>query len=226
MADAGATTLAHCGAAAHARAGRVIDAWRRAFPAVTVCRGSPAGVPETSGWGRRFDRSQKETIMHKAVLTAVAMAALSGSAVAQQGDISGQSPAGQQAQPQSPAFPGSPPALAGYQISPQQLSSSQVRAIQQALEDRGEEYVRVDGEWGPDTEAALKNFQKSENMIRQTGELDLPSIIALGLDPLSFGLAGASETIGQAQGGGAPPPERAEGTPEQTTPQNGGGQAR
>jgi hypothetical protein len=101
-----------------------------------------------------------------------------------------------------------------------------VRAIQQALEDRGEEYVRIDGEWGPDIEEALKNFQKSENMIRQTGQLDLPTIMALGLDPLSFGLAGASETTGQAQGGGVPQQERVEGAPQQTTPQNGGGQAR
>src|SRR5262252_8057831 len=151
--------------------------------------------------------------MHKAVLIAVAMAALSVSAVAQQGDISGQSPAGQQARPQSPAFPGSPPALAGYQISPQQLSSSQVRAIQQALEEWGEEDVRVDGEWGADTEAALKNFQKSENMITQTGEVDLPTIVALGLDPLSFGLAGASETTGQAPDSATSPSQPLPGGP-------------
>ena len=151
--------------------------------------------------------------MHKAVLIAVAMAALSVSAVAQQGDISEQSPPGHQAQPQSPAFPGSPPALAGYQISPQQLSSSQVRAIQQALEEWGEEDVRVDGEWGADTEAALKNFQKSENMITQTGEVDLPTIVALGLDPLSFGLAGASETTGQAPDSATSPSQPLPGGP-------------
>jgi len=150
--------------------------------------------------------------MHKPVLIAVAMAALSVSAVAQQGDISGQSPPGHQAQPQSPAFPGSPPALAGYQISPQQLSSSQVRAIQQALEEWGEEDVRVDGEWGADTEAALKNFQKSENMITQTGGVDLPTIVALGLDPLSFGL-GATETTGQAPDSAPSPSQPLPGGP-------------
>lgn len=145
--------------------------------------------------------------MHKAVLTAVALAALSVSAVAQQGGMSGQ-----QMNPQSQALPDPPQALAGYQISPQQLSSSQVREIQQALEDRGDSSVRVNGEWDPDTEAALKNFQKSENMISQTGQLDFPTLLALGLDPLSFGL-GASETTGQAPRADAP--QQMPGTPDQ-----------
>src|SRR5262249_59145856 len=112
-------------------------------------------------------------------------------------------------------------ALAGYRISPQRLSSSQVRAIQQALEDRGDSSVRVNGEWGPDTEAALKNFQKSENMISQTGELDFSTILALGLDPLSFGLVGAGETTGQARGD-ASQQQRMPGTPEQTVPHSDG----
>jgi len=163
--------------------------------------------------------------MYKAVLTAVAMAALSVSAVAQQGGISGKSQTGHPVQPQSPVFPGSPPAPAGYQISPQQLSSSQVREIQQALEDRAESFVRVDGEWGPDTEAALKNFQKSENMISQTGQLDFPTLLALGLDPLSFGL-GASETTGQAPRGDAPQQQRMPGMPEQPLPPTSGGHVR
>jgi len=85
--------------------------------------------------------------MHKAVLTAAALAALSVSAVAQQSGMSGQT--GQQMHPQSHALPDSSQALTGYQISPQQLSSSQVREIQQALEDRGDSSVRVNGEWAP-----------------------------------------------------------------------------
>ena len=159
--------------------------------------------------------------MHKAVLTAAAVAALSVSAVAQQSGMSGQ-----QINPQSYALPDSQQALTGYQISPQQLGASQVREIQQALETKGDSSVRVDGEWGPDTEAALKNFQKSENMISQTGELDISTIMALGLDPLSFGLAGTSETTGQAPRSSAPQQQRMQGTPEQTMPQNGGKQAR
>jgi peptidoglycan hydrolase-like protein with peptidoglycan-binding domain len=161
--------------------------------------------------------------MHKAVLTAAALAALSVSAVAQQSGMSGQT--GQQMRPQSQALPDSSQALAGYQISPQQLSSSQVREIQQALEDRGDSSVDVNGEWGPDTEAALKNFQKSENMISQTGQLDFPTLLALGLDPLSFGL-GASETTGQAPRGDALQQQRMPGMPEQPLPPSSGGHVR
>src|SRR5262245_3864241 len=153
--------------------------------------------------------------MHKAILTAAALAALSVSAVAQQGGISGQTGQPMQMHPQSDALPDPSQALAGYQISPQQLSSSQVREIQQALEDRGDSSVHVNGEWGPDTEAAVKNFQKSENMISQTGQLDFPTLLALGLDPLSFGLARASETTGQAPREDAPE-QQMPGTPEQT----------
>src|SRR5262249_29668046 len=116
--------------------------------------------------------------MHKTVLAAAALAALSVSAVAQQGSVTGQVETGQEPGPQSRTLPDSSQALAGYRISPQQLSASQVREIQQALEERGDNSVRVDGEWGPDTEAALKNFQKSENMISQSGELDFPTILA------------------------------------------------
>jgi peptidoglycan hydrolase-like protein with peptidoglycan-binding domain len=158
--------------------------------------------------------------MHKAVLTAAVLAALSVSAVAQQGAMSGQ-----QMHPQSQALPDSPQALTGYQISPQRLSASQVREIQQALEDRGDSSVRVNGEWGADTEAALKNFQKSENMISQTGQLDFPTLLALGLDPLSFGLADASETTGQAPSADAPQQQKL-GTPEQTLPQSSSGHVR
>ena len=157
--------------------------------------------------------------MHKAVLTAAALGALSVSAVAQQGGMTEQ-----QMHPQSQALQDSPQALTGYQISPQQLSSSQVREIQQALEDRGDSSVSVNGEWGPDTEAALKSFQKSENMISQTGQLDFPTLLALGLDPLSFGL-GASETTGQAPRGDALQ-QRMPGMPEQTLPPNSGGHVR
>jgi len=165
--------------------------------------------------------------MHKAILAALAVAALSGPAAAQQSSVNGQSP-GQQMQPQSPTSPDSSDSsqvLADYQISPQQLNASQVRQIQQALEARGHSAVRVNGKWGPDTQAALMDFQKSQNMNSQTGELDLPTIMALGLDPSSFGLAGARETTGQApHGDGASQQQQMQGMPQHPMPQNGGRQ--
>jgi peptidoglycan hydrolase-like protein with peptidoglycan-binding domain len=79
------------------------------------------------------------------------------------------------------------PVLAQHQISPRNLSESEVRKIQQALDDRGFKSGRVDGSWGPETEAALKDFQKWA-MLSPTGEVDSISIAVLGLNVADFGL--------------------------------------
>jgi hypothetical protein len=55
----------------------------------------------------------------------------------------------------------------------------------------------VDGKWGPETEAALKDFQKSKNM-PSNGQLDAMTMTALGLTPSDFGTAGNHGTTGQA----------------------------
>ncbi len=165
--------------------------------------------------------------MRKGVLTAVAVAALGASAVAQQQDgASGRPRTEQLIELQSGTLAGSTQALAGHRISPQQLNASQIREIQKALEERGERSVRVNGEWGPETEAALKNFQKSENMSAQAGELDVSTLAALGLDPSGFGLAGIAETTGQAPRDGDSRQHRMQDTPEQTIPHSGGQQMR
>jgi Putative peptidoglycan binding domain len=155
---------------------------------VTTCRASRFTVPETSVYGLRFDRSQQERIMRNAFLTAAALATLSAAAVAEQANING---------PQFTPAPDSSPVLAGEPITPQHLSAHQVREIQQALQTRGLGSNRVDGQWGPDIEAALRDFQKSENMISQNGEIDPLTLLALGLDPLGYSLSGTSETTGQ-----------------------------
>jgi peptidoglycan hydrolase-like protein with peptidoglycan-binding domain len=161
--------------------------------------------------------------MYKAILTAAAVVALSAPAVAEQINQNGQSQTGQAAPPQSRPAPASPQIRAGQAISPQLLNSHQVREIQQALDARRAGAVRVDGEWGPDVEAALRNFQKSENLISQNGELDALTLAALGLNPLSYGLS-ASETTGQALHDGTAQRERAQDAQEQ--PANAGEQDR
>jgi hypothetical protein len=154
--------------------------------------------------------------MHKAILAAVAVVALSAPAVAQQAghpDTNRQSETGQTAQPRP--VPASPQIRADQPIAPQLLNSHQVRGIQQALEARRSGAMRVDGEWGPDVEAALRNFQKSENLISQNGELDAMTLMALGLNPLSYGLSGTAETTGQARRDGAPQQEQVQDAQEQ-----------
>jgi peptidoglycan hydrolase-like protein with peptidoglycan-binding domain len=153
--------------------------------------------------------------MHKAILAAVAAAALFAPAMAQQINMNGQPETGLEPQAQPQPVQGSSQALAGHPVSPQLLSSHQIRDIQQALEARGAHAIRVDGQWGADMEAAVRNFQKSENLISQNGELDPLTLMALGLNPLSFGLSGTSETTGQAARDNAAPRERMQDLQEQ-----------
>ena len=54
--------------------------------------------------------------------------------------------------------------------------------IQQALADKGFFTGSVNGVWGPDSVAALKQFQESQNLAVD-GKLGSLSLIALGLGP-------------------------------------------
>jgi peptidoglycan hydrolase-like protein with peptidoglycan-binding domain len=154
--------------------------------------------------------------MHRAVLAAVVAAGLFAPAAAQQINTNGQPvQTGQEPQTQSRPIPGPPQTAQGRAILPELLSVREIRDIQHALAARGTHSIRVDGQWGPDVEAAIRNFQKSENMISQNGELDALTLIALGLNPLAFGLSGTSETTGQAVRDNPVPPERMHQAPEQ-----------
>lgn len=152
--------------------------------------------------------------MHKSFLAAVAAAALFAPAVAQQINMNGQSQTGEEHRTQPQPIQGASQASAGQAISPQLLGIGQIRDIQQALEARGAHAMRVDGQWGPDVEAAIRNFQKAENLISQNGELDPLTLMALGLNPMSFGLSGSAETTGQAIRDNAAPRERMQDRPD------------
>jgi len=100
--------------------------------------------------------------MNRVILATFATAALCVPVLAQQGATTGQ-------------------------ISPHQFSESQVREIQQALDNEGFKSGKVDGSWGPETEAAFKDFQKWA-MLSPTGEVDSISIAVLGLNATNFRL--------------------------------------
>jgi peptidoglycan hydrolase-like protein with peptidoglycan-binding domain len=87
------------------------------------------------------------------------------------------------------------------QISPRRLNESQVKLLQQALDDKGYKAGRADGKWGPESERALKDFQKAQN-VQSTDEVDANIVTALGMHPEDFGLqAGSGTTTGQAPRG-------------------------
>lgn len=77
------------------------------------------------------------------------------------------------------------------------LSSSQIRQVQQALDQKGFKAGNADGKLGPETKQALQSFQKSQHL-QVTGQPDQQTLAKLGIS--------SSETTGQApanQNGGA-----------------------
>jgi hypothetical protein len=55
-----------------------------------------------------------------------------------------------------------------------------VRSVQRSLNDKGFDAGPADGQWGPSTESALREFQES-NGLAQTGNLDRRTMNALGV---------------------------------------------
>ncbi len=68
----------------------------------------------------------------------------------------------------------------------------QVRAVQQALKDKGHDPGNVDGVMGPKTRSALRDFQKKEG-IKDTGQLDQDTMSKLGVETKT-GSGGAAPT--------------------------------
>jgi len=56
------------------------------------------------------------------------------------------------------------------------------REIQTALKEHGYDPGPIDGQWGPKTSAALKRFERDNNL-RADGRLDSLALIVLGLGP-------------------------------------------
>lgn len=77
-------------------------------------------------------------------------------------------------------------------VAPTDMNQDQIRQLQQALLQHGEQ-LSVDGIWGPETQNALRNFQQAQGM-DPTGEPDSETLAALDLD------AGASDTESAAAG--------------------------
>ena len=60
------------------------------------------------------------------------------------------------------------------------VDSATVRHVQKTLNDRGFRTGGVDGRMGPQTQAAIVNFQRAEKL-PPTGKLDKPTLTALGV---------------------------------------------
>lgn len=81
-----------------------------------------------------------------------------------------------------------PSADAGTESSPERAASGsqsdEIRQAQMALNKRGFNAGRQDGVWGPDTESAVRDFQKSRGL-DVTGRLDERTMKELGIEERS-----------------------------------------
>lgn len=183
--------------------------------------------------------------MRKLLLATVAVAALSFPAMAQNGqsnDLQNQqqmtpsSPSatsnGQQSGTTGSAVNGeqseSQPNQNGQQaqntIDPQQLSSQQIKEIQQSLDKQGFKAGHADGKWGPETAEAVKQFQQKQNM-QASGQLDQQTLQALGVNMTAQGQNGQSQgaaTTGQGSSEdlSAPQPSATSGSGQNGSPSN------
>ena len=111
--------------------------------------------------------------------------AMSLPAAAQQNNAKPNQAQQQQSQPQqSQAQP-----MQQNEQSEANLSSGQIRQVQQALDQKGFKAGRSDGKLGPETKQALQSFQQSQGL-QVTGQLDQQTMAKLGIR--------GAETTGQA----------------------------
>ncbi len=80
---------------------------------------------------------------------------------------------------------------------PIQLPAKQVIQLQQKLHQEGLYTGPVDGKWGPETQAAVRNFQTKENL-PVTGQLDPQTMSKLGIN-VSSGSSSSTSGSGSSQ---------------------------
>jgi len=78
------------------------------------------------------------------------------------------------------------------------VDADTVRQVQKILNKRGFKTGGVDGRMGPQTQAALVNFQRSEKL-PPTGKLDNPTLTALGVQKTEAASKYGAATIRKAQ---------------------------
>lgn len=77
----------------------------------------------------------------------------------------------------------------------QQLSPPAVRAVQERLQQLGVYNGRVDGVWGPDSQAALEQYQQRQGLL-VTGQLNQATAATMGLNPGQLLAAGTGPAMG------------------------------
>jgi peptidoglycan hydrolase-like protein with peptidoglycan-binding domain len=84
-----------------------------------------------------------------------------------------------------------------------------VKQAQQALKDKGLNAGPVDGQWGPQTQQAVKVYQQ-QNQIQATGQLDRQTLASLGIGQ-SASAGGSSQEPSSSAGSSSPGVKRGAG---------------
>jgi peptidoglycan hydrolase-like protein with peptidoglycan-binding domain len=82
------------------------------------------------------------------------------------------------------------------------MSGEQVKAVQQALKDKGHDPGAVDGRMGPKTQAALRDFQSKEGL-KTTGRLDAETMAKLGVEAKTGATTGTGTPSASPSGTGS-----------------------
>jgi peptidoglycan hydrolase-like protein with peptidoglycan-binding domain len=94
------------------------------------------------------------------------------------------------------------------------LTPDTIRSVQQTLKQDGMYRSRVDGVWGPGTEAAVRDYQQQHNL-NATGRLDQSTLASLNL-------GGSEQSPNNEQYGGSSPPNYSNPPNNNTNPPNTG----
>jgi len=144
--------------------------------------------------------------MKKWIVAALATTALTLPAVAQQSNGQGQQPPASHQQMQQPNSQSNQQtrynqsqqssrqqaaASSSQAINVRNLNKDQIKQLQEGLNKKGFDAGNVDGLWGKQTAAALRNFQQQQG-IRPSGKLDRQTAQALGVPFGQQGTVGAN----------------------------------
>lgn len=76
-------------------------------------------------------------------------------------------------------------------------NQQQVREVQQKLKQQGHDVGEIDGQFGPKTRSALREFQQAEGL-QASGRIDQQTLEKLGIASSSSMSSGSSGTVGGA----------------------------
>lgn len=140
--------------------------------------------------------------IHRIVIATAGVVSFSlgWNAFAQTSEQSGSAPESQTTSQEPADSPGDAPSVAAP------ADGVVIIQIQKKLASEGYDPGATDGVWGPQTEAAVRNFQRDQDM-DATGQLDADTI-AIILAPVESGSDEAAGGQGAQPGGGAGAPDQ------------------